>query len=396
MPDVLRLDRVWKGYRSGATGPRTLRSSIVGGDLVRRMRAPLHWALRDVSLTLGAGESLGIVGRNGAGKSTLLRLASQLGRPTRGALEVHPDTASVLNLGASFDLQLTGRENAYTAALVAGFTAAETRRLLPEALAFAELEDFADAPVRTYSDGMKLRLAFGVVAVRRPALLVLDEVLAVGDVGFRRKCEDRIAEMREEGTSLVLVSHSADEVVGNCDRAVWLQRGEVRATGEAEVVVERYEEAARAETLARTPAGLGHHRFGSQEVRIESVRVRPTEVRGGGPLDLELDLASERAIGFPLATVQLRREADEELVVDASTGAPGVVVEDLDERGTLRVRVERLDLVPGRYALDVGVYAPDWAYAFDFHWEAAMITVTGPTGGKGVLVPPVRWSSRAA
>ena len=396
MTDVLRLEGVWKGYRSAAGGPRTLRSSVVGGELVRRMRAPLRWALQDVSLALGAGESLGIVGRNGAGKSTLLRLASHLGRPTRGTIAVHSDAASVLNLGASFDLQLTGRENAYTAGLVAGLTSAEARRLLPQALEFAELDDFADAPVRTYSEGMKLRLAFGMVAVRRPALLVLDEVLAVGDVGFRRKCEERIAEMRAEGTSLVLVSHAAEEVTGNCDRAIWLHRGEVRASGDAGSVVAHYEEAARAETRARTPEGLGPQRFGSQEVRIEHVRLEPQTLAGGGGATVELQLAGDVPIGVPLVTVQLRRPQDDDLVLDLSSGAPGVTLGALGQTGTVRLRLDRLDLAPGRYELDVGVYAPDWEYAYDFQARVATLTVAGEVGGgRGAVLPPVRWSAQA-
>ena len=252
---VLRFDHVWKGYRDlRRGGPRTLRGTLVGGGLrERRPDASAGRCATSRSSSTRARRS-GVVGRNGAGKSTLLRLASQLGPADPRLVDVHPDSASVLNLGASFDLQLTGRENAYTAALVGGATSGESRRLVPEALRFAELEDFADAPVRTYSEGMKLRLAFGVIASRRPQLLILDEVLAVGDIGFREKCEARIAEMRDAGTSLVLASHSADEVAATCRRALWLHKGDVLALGDAAETVERYEDAARATTLSRTPA----------------------------------------------------------------------------------------------------------------------------------------------
>jgi lipopolysaccharide transport system ATP-binding protein len=389
---LLRLDGVWKGYRDLAFGPRTLRSSLVGGDLLRRLRAPVAWALRDVSLELREGESLGVVGRNGAGKSTLLRLASHLGRPTRGTVEVTPRAASVLNLGASFDVQLTGRENAYTAALVAGATAREARRMLPEALEFAELGAASDAPVRTYSDGMRLRLAFGVVAVQRPRLLVLDEVLAVGDVGFREKCTARIRELRADGAALVLASHSAYEIATECERAIWLHRGEVRATGPAGAVVEAYEQATREATLVATPAGLGPHRFGSQHMTFERVALSATRLRRGDPLEVVLETRADEPVAAPRFTVVLRRPSDGATVLElASDGAP-VQLGGAVRGARVRLRLERLDLVPGSYELDVGVYEADWEVAYDFRWAAATIEVEGGPGAKGLLAPPAGWS----
>jgi lipopolysaccharide transport system ATP-binding protein len=396
---VLEMNGIWKAYRNLGQAHRTLRSSIVGGDALRRIRAPKRWVLQDVSLRLEEGQALGIVGRNGAGKSTLLRLASRLGVPTRGEIKVDPDTASVLNLGASFALDLTGRENAYTAALVAGHTAGEAKRIVPEALRFAEIEDFADAPMRTYSEGMKLRLAFGVIAADRPRLLVLDEVLAVGDVGFRAKCEARIDEMRQEGTSLVLVSHQADEIASTCDRALWLDQGRVQAVGEAERVVATYEDAARAETLARTPEGLGDTRWGSQELTIDAVELVRADggatnvVRAGAPLDIVLRVNSrDSAARSPNFNVIVHRMPDELVMFELPVTAAQLGLAQATGTFDLHLKLDRLDLAPGRYGIDVGAYDSEWRHAFDFHWEAQIFEIAAGGEGRGIVRPPAHWS----
>jgi lipopolysaccharide transport system ATP-binding protein len=300
---VLRFDEVSKAYPDWSGAPRTLRGVLARRVPAVRRRRGLRWALRDVSVELPAGRSLGLIGPNGAGKSTFLRLSSRLGRPTHGRVTVAEDAATVLNLGTSFDPQLTGRENAVTAALLAGLSRREVAAALDRVLAFSELEDFADAPLRTYSEGMRLRLAFGVIAQLRPRLLVLDEVLAVGDLGFRAKCQERMDELRDEGTSIVLASHSFDEIRRICDQAIWLHHGRVRARGDVEAVIAEYEEAVHEATLAATPVGsgrddrgleLGENRFGTQEVTLDEIsvaraRVDPRPVLGpGDPLEVSV------------------------------------------------------------------------------------------------------------
>jgi lipopolysaccharide transport system ATP-binding protein len=377
---------------------------MLGGSVPLLDRGRVRWALRDVSLELAAGRSLGVVGHNGAGKSTLLRLLSGLGRPTRGTVSVDPDSASVLNLGAAFDLESSGRENAYTGALVGGMDRAEARRLVPAVLRFAELEDFADAPVRTYSDGMRLRLAFGVVAESRPRLLALDEVLSVGDLAFRRKCEDRIAEMRDLGTSLVLVSHSLDDIVRTCDQAAWLHHGAIRATGAVDAVLEEYRSSMLERTQGRTPVGsgrddqaleLGVDRFGSQEARLVAVEVQggqpPAVVASGEPLRVSVRIAAEVPVEDPIVTVSLRRRSDHALVFDLSTRADGVQLGAAVREAQVELAVERLELSAGEYVLDVGVFERDWEYAFDFHAGAYPVRVEGRVAGSGVLAPAHRW-----
>jgi lipopolysaccharide transport system ATP-binding protein len=401
---VIRLEGVWKSYPRW-TGERTLRGVLTRRVPLAARRGERSWALRDVSLELRPGEAVGLIGPNGAGKSTLLRLAAGLGRPTRGSVEVAGEVASILSLGDSFDFALSGRENAFTAAVVAGLRRAEARAILPNALEFAELEAFADAPVRTYSDGMRLRLAFGVVAQLRPQALLVDEVIAVGDLRFQARCLERIRELRAGGTSVLLASHALGTVVEECDRALWLQAGQVRLEGSAADVAGEYADAMRSETMERTPltapgggpAGLElrRNRFGSLEMTIESVAL-PDEVGSGAPMSVSVDVASrvDYEVVDPIATVTISRARDGEVCCDLSTEAAGVRLGRVGPEG-LRVclGLEGLELVPGDYLVDVGIHRPDWAYAYDFHWQAYPLRVTGRSAGEGLVRPAHRWEA---
>ena len=388
MTPVLELRGVWKRYRDRTRGRRTVRRPH---SLSRRA---YRWALQDVSLTLAAGEALGLVGHNGAGKSTLLRLASGLGRATRGDVAVDPRTQSVLNLGTTFDHELSGRENAYTSMLIAGLDPRPAGAKVEEVLDFAELGDFADAPVRTYSDGMRLRLAFGAVAVSDPKLLLLDEVLAVGDLAFRRRCEDRIGQLREGGTSLLLVSHSLEEIGATCGRTAWLHRGELRAVGATGEVLEAYRGAMERRTQERTPAGEDVH--GSQEVRVTEVVVAgpggDAATVPGGPLTVRLRLAAERPIDEPIVVVSLRRRQDEVLVLDLSTRAAGTRLGRGLTEAEVVLRIDALAVPGGEYLVDVGVFETDWEYAYDFQKGRSILRVDGPVAGAGVLLPPHTWT----
>jgi lipopolysaccharide transport system ATP-binding protein len=403
---AIRLDRVWKAYPRWAPGTRSLRSILTSRMPALMRFGEQRWALRDVSLEVPRGASIGLVGHNGAGKSTLLRLASGLGRPTRGSVDVSAHTASVLSLGDAFDLSLTGRENAVTAAIVAGMRASTAERRLDDVLAFAELEDYAEAPVRTYSEGMKLRLAFGVVAQLQPEVLLLDEVIAVGDVRFQAKCLGRIGELRDAGTTVLLASHDLDHITAYCDEALWLHAGGVRGHGEAAAVVAEYRGAMLSTTVDRTPppvpgtAGpleLRRNRLGSQEITVEAVALtdasgRPVgEVAGGGGLSVALTLRRHSATAAdPIVVVAIRR-ADGTLCCDSNTQVDGVRVGSLDEDTVVALAYERLDLLPGDYMVEVGVYERDWAYAYDTHLQAYPLRIVGPGEALGVFLAPHRW-----
>jgi lipopolysaccharide transport system ATP-binding protein len=208
---------------------------------LRRIR-PIHtfWALREVSFTVSPGHMLGIVGRNGAGKSTLLRLLSGVSWPDEGTVEVSGRLDALLDLGTGFHSDLTGRENVYVNGVINGLTRREITQRFDSIVAFAEVEDFIDSPLRTYSTGMQMRLAFAVATHTHPDILLIDEVLAVGDLAFQRKCLDRIARFKAEGCTIVLVSHDTDLVAELCDEALWLRGGLVAAYGTGADVVRRY------------------------------------------------------------------------------------------------------------------------------------------------------------
>jgi lipopolysaccharide transport system ATP-binding protein len=407
-----RFDGVWKSYPRWLSGRRSLRSIVSPRMRATGRQSGTRWALKDVSFDLHDGEALGLIGENGAGKSTLLRLSSGLGHLTRGRISVASNVASVLSLGATMNLDLTGRENALTATLLAGVRMRQARGVVDAALAFAELEEFADSPVRSYSDGMKLRLAFGVVAQLEPGLLLLDEVIAVGDLRFKEKCMARIEELQASGTSLLFASHDLDQVAEQCDRALWLDEGRVRHAGPAAEVVEAYRKSMHTETFIRTPAEsdgdggvesdgglrLRENRFGSQELTIEQVEVRGSGAAGsvdpGGSLTVAMTLRREgAAIERPIVGVSIHRVEDDVVCCEASTDVDEVDLGEVQGERVVSFRWDGLELRPGEYVVDVGVYEADWSFAYDYHWHAYPLEVPGDNPAQAVFRPQRRhWS----
>jgi len=200
------------------------------------------WALKGVSLSVTDGETVGIVGRNGAGKSTLLKVISGVLKPTKGRLWRRGWVAPILELGTGFDFELTGYENVYLNALLLGRQRKEIDERLDEIVAFSGLDDFIRSPIRNYSSGMLARLGFAIATAWKPDVLILDEVLAVGDARFLKRCEQRIEEFRQAGTTILIVSHDSEAVRKNCRRCLWLERGELRADGPTDEVLARYRE----------------------------------------------------------------------------------------------------------------------------------------------------------
>ena len=310
----------------------------------------------------------------------------------------------MLSLGDTFNMELTGRENALTAALVHGMRVRDAKRAMPAILEFAELEEFADAPVRSYSDGMKLRLAFGVVAQLKPKLLILDEVLAVGDLRFQEKCMDRIREFRESGTALLFASHNLDQVVEECDEVLWLRQGRVLGLGDAEEVVDRYRGATQEATLMLTPEPepgdeddlvLQETRFGSQVVRIDDVRVGADgqgEIEPGGTLDVTFTIHADEAHEELAVSLAIQRPEGEIVCVDVNTQADGIAVGPIEAGGSRRVALalEDVELAPGTYFVDVGVFPTDWAFSYDYHWRAHRLRVTGNRYSEYVYTPRAR------
>jgi ABC-2 type transport system ATP-binding protein/lipopolysaccharide transport system ATP-binding protein len=224
--------------------------------LTGRIRYRPVWALRDVSLEVGLGEVVGIIGPNGAGKSTLLKVIARVLRPTRGRVRVWGRVVPLIELGAGFHPELTGRENVYLNAAVLGHSRQDTDARFASIVEFAELGDFIDAPLRTYSTGMVARLGFAVATAWEPDILIVDEVLAVGDEAFQQKCRERIEMFRRRGVTVLLVSHNMNQVQSMCTRAVWLHQGRVRAVGPPAEVVRAYHAGVESGKAVASPAAL--------------------------------------------------------------------------------------------------------------------------------------------
>lgn len=397
-PRGVRLDSVSKRYVR-QEGRVSLRALLFEGK--RRHRGTGFWALQDVCLEVRPGTSTGLIGGNGAGKSTLLRLAAGLSQPTSGTIAVPRDTLSVLGLGASFDGTLTGAENAQTALVVNGTSRRGAAERMEAVREFAELEDFFESPVRTYSAGMGLRLAFAVAAQLQADAFLVDEVLSVGDLRFQEKCSAHLAGLRAAGATILMATHDLDQVETLCEEAVWLHAGRVRRSGPAAEVVAAYRDAMRSRTMEVTPAPaegdaeqrleLRRNRFGSQELRLEDVLINggpEASIDPGGALLVEARVAAGAEPRRLVLGVSVRRATDGLEVVKEHREL-GVV--RVDQR--MELVIDRLDLAPGEYRIDVGAYEADWAVAYDYHWEAYRLRVAGiPRPQDGLLRPPVRWS----
>ena len=227
--------------RYHADRPATLQEALVRG-LRRIAPEDSFWALRHVSFDLSHGEMLGVIGANGAGKSTLLRLLAGVSKADEGSIAERGRVGGLLELGAGFHPDLTGRENVFVNGIIGGLTRKQVQQRFDSIISFAELDEFVDGPLRTYSTGMRMRLAFAVAIHTEPQILLVDEVLAVGDAAFQHKCLNRIAQLKSQGSAILVVSHDLSMIQSMCDTALWLQAGHIVARGRAPDVVNSYQQ----------------------------------------------------------------------------------------------------------------------------------------------------------
>jgi lipopolysaccharide transport system ATP-binding protein len=326
-------------------------------------------ALDGVSFELERGAALGIVGENGSGKSTLLDLLLGMTRPSSGSVRVAGGMASLLELGAGLFHELTGRENAVQMALLSGATPAEARELAARAGAFAEIGEFFERPVRTYSSGMLMRLGFAIASTASAESVVVDEVLAVGDGYFQRKCVDRLLELRRNRVTLVIAAHDLHAVRSLCDRALWLHRGRVAALGPVDEVLNGYEEHLRRRSAAaQAPPGVS----GTGEVAIRSVRLTDArgnpgaEYRTGDTLCVEVEFETRHPLDSPVMGVALFRD-DGVYCYGPNTLFDGQLAGVYDGRYVLRAEFLELPLLGGSYQASVAFYDKDHVYAYAWH-----------------------------
>lgn len=243
MERIIEVHSLWKKFmlrkdRADSIGQLLFR--MVPSFRQKKPRSEPFWALQDVNFVVERGKSLGIVGNNGSGKSTLLKILTRTMQPTQGSISVSGRISALIELGAGFHPDFTGRENIYLNASILGFTRREIEGRIPDIIEFSELQEFIDTPVKYYSSGMQARLGFAVATAVQPDILIVDEVLAVGDEGFQRKCMDKILDMKRQGVSILLVSHALEAIGTLMDEAIWLDKGVVRASGLPSDVIPEY------------------------------------------------------------------------------------------------------------------------------------------------------------
>ncbi len=331
-------------------------------------------ALVDINFVVGQGETLGIVGHNGSGKSTLLKCICGVLQPTTGQIRLRGNLAALLELGAGFQHELSGRDNVYLYGSMLGFSHKMVDRIFDDVVAFSELDHFIDTPVKFYSSGMYVRLAFAVAVNVDPDLLVVDEVLAVGDERFQAKCIDRIRQFQREGRTILLVTHQADTVRAICDRAIVLDQGRMVADGPVTDSLRIFRERLLGDVANHRPAGAG-------TVRIDGVSsgAGSFEVRHGAGMDLDVTFTSDRAVSGNLVLEVFTRTG---LLVSRNDAQSAPVTL---RPGTSRVGValSNVPLLDGVYDLNVGLVEPEGATVIAWSEKAASIQVLydGRAGG---------------
>ncbi len=409
MPDPITVTRLGKKFRRyHSNRPSTLKEAVLSG--LRGMEAPeTFWALRDVSFSVPRGVMLGVVGRNGSGKSTLLRLAGGVGRADEGNVHVIGRIGSLLELGAGFNGDLTGRENAYISGVIAGLSRGEMAERFDAIVDFAGLSDSIDMPLRTYSTGMQMRLGFSVAVHTSPEVLLIDEFLSVGDARFQKKCLERIDKFREEGCAIMLVSHDLEQVRRLCDRVLWLRGEEPPMLGEVDTIASAYETDWATGTERRTPKELisqhppahtslkiNENRFGSFEAEIISFKLLDdngreiVEMKSGGRICLALKFHAKQVISDPIFGITMTNPSGVKCC-EMSVNARMMGVSIIDGEGELELVIERLDLAGGSYQISVWLFEEQWNYAYDHHHNVYPLEVRSSTKGDWILNPPHSW-----
>jgi lipopolysaccharide transport system ATP-binding protein len=413
----LSKDFVRRTRAGGRGGYTTLKSALLS-PFRRATPAPrqVTQAIRDLTVRIPQGSSVGLIGRNGSGKSTFLKLITGIYKPTRGSVAVNGRVAALIELGAGFHPDFTGRENLFLGGVMLGLSRREIEARFDTIVRFAELEGVIDDPVRTYSSGMFMRLGFSLAVHTDPDVLIIDEVLAVGDAAFVAKCKDKIAELRRAGKTLILVSHDLDAVERWCDEVVWLHSGEVKDRGEPRRVIDRYraflergEEAELEAQRSDTPVGeradgsasnatdpFAAGRWGSREIEVTATRLLNQHGEShllfhtADPIRIEIAYAVREAVGEVVFGIGIHR-LDGLAVFGTNTAIERIALPALGASGVVTIDFERLGLLEGTYRLDVAVHRVD-GYPYDYHQGALRFSVRSAVNHVGVFEPAHRWN----
>jgi ABC-type polysaccharide/polyol phosphate transport system ATPase subunit len=352
------------------------------------------WALRDISVEVKRGEVLGVIGRNGAGKSTLLQIICGTVTPSSGDVQVKGRVAALLELGAGFNPDFTGRENVFLNASIMGLSHAETERIFDDIVAFSELAEFINEPVKTYSSGMFVRLAFSVAIHTVPDILIVDEALSVGDIAFRNKCLKRVLDLRAKGTTILFVSHDLSTLQLICDRAIWLEKGEIKSTGDPVAVSQNYHAALMGEVSASAQRpSVPQQRTDHGRFTVFSLYRGEGAIFGAGQdIEFDFELEALKPLDDAVFAISVYR-TDGDWVIGQTSREAGVAWKAMatGECARGRLVLEKNLLAPGDYAVAFGAYSADLSICYaltelNVHFS---VRTDFPTWGK--VLHPARW-----
>ncbi|MFQ6107935.1 MAG: ABC transporter ATP-binding protein [Candidatus Aminicenantales bacterium] len=407
--DVEDVTRIYQKY-SARHRFQTFKSAIVRGDIVKALRPDeLVTALDGVSFQVEKGTTFGIIGENGSGKSTLLKIVAGIAKPTSGRVSVKGKVSALIELGAGFHPEITGRENVYINGIMLGLSKKEINRKFDEIVRFAELEDFIDAPVKTYSSGMYMRLGFSIAINVNPDILLIDEVLAVGDASFVPKCLDRIDDFRRRKKTILFVSHDLPTVEKICDRVIWLKEGRIQAMGEPKRVIDAYlqdivekqeEDFEKRQKVVEVEKDWQEerreNRWGKREIEIKKVRLRGLDGREKhvfSPDDgmiIEMDVKASRQINDFVFGIGIFNSQGI-CCYGTNTHLEDFEPLSLEGEGKVICRIESLHLINGTYYLDVAVHKRD-GYPYDYHRNLYSFLVSSLYRDEGITRPLHSWS----
>ena len=372
MTSAIEIADVSKRFRLFREKPTSLKARL----LTSRSRAEDFWALRDVSVDVRQGSSLGLIGHNGSGKTTLLKIVAGILRPTSGLVRQRGRLAALLELGAGFHPELTGKENVYLNASFLGLSRKETDAAYDAIVDFAEIEEFMENQVKFYSSGMLVRLGFAVAVHVDPEILLIDEVLAVGDEAFQAKCLDRIRRFQRDGRTIVLVTHALDVVRDICDRAVMLHHGKVHAFGAPDDVVREM----RYVLLGATDASFVPEE-GTREAEVEAVELIRADGSGDGPvlrddpLTILVDVRTNAPVGDLDVDFEILDGATNHPVLDARTSRAGTAIERFDGKKRVRFRIASFPYNAGKYWVTIGLSSRETGHLYHVQTQRYLFEV---------------------
>ncbi len=412
MSAIITVEKLSKQYEIGvAKRNTTLRESLTNLMTLHFLRSRSQeetiWALRDVSFSIGSGESVGIIGRNGAGKSTLLKILSKITYPTSGGMKVGGRLAALLEVGTGFHQELTGRENIYLNGSILGMRKKEVDRKLEAIIEFSGVEKFLDTPIKHYSSGMRLRLGFAVAAHLDPDILLVDEVLAVGDAAFQKKCLTAMEDLRAGARTVLFVSHNLAAVENLCGRCIWIDGGRIRMDGETRRVVEAYMGSMSNGQATSSDLHNLENRRGNGKVRYRAVEFLSPEgisqkvIRAGDPVVMRFHYAASEPIAQPSFGFRMYTDMGT-LVTETSTWHHSIYIPRLEVgEGYLDLEIGCLNLMPAKYLLSLWVTDMTGALVYDnvehgvtLEVEAANIYQSGRDLDSrcGIVFFPQKWN----